>query len=96
MRERRRKADRRKEPRKEPDRRQEPEPTRIDPDDPDVIVTDRGTIRVLHRPDETHEEYEARLHAASPPLSEEQKDTILAAAKEYWAIIRERGRRREM
>ena len=65
--------------------------------DPDVIRTKRGTIRVLHRPGESREAYEARHLAAAPPPSGELKLLIRAAADRYWQqrAEEERARRRE-
>jgi hypothetical protein len=63
--------------------------------DPDVIITDRGTIRVLRRKGETEEDYLERLHAARPPLNERQKEVIRTAGREYWAAVRERRRKPE-
>jgi hypothetical protein len=77
-----RKPDRRKSDRREPEE-----------SGPDDVISDGRIVRVLRRPDESREEYEERLRAASPPLSEEQKDTIRNAAREYWAILRERRRK---
>ena len=58
--------------------------------DPDVIITGRGTIRVLHRPGESQEDYIKRLVAAAPPLSEHQREVLRNAFREYWQIVHER------
>jgi hypothetical protein len=63
-------------------------------EDPDIVVTDRA-IFVLRRKGETLEEWLARFRKAAPPLSERQKEVIRAAGAEYWAIVRERARKRK-
>ena len=57
--------------------------------DPGVILTEDG-VYTVRRKDQDKEEYTARSAAASPPLSDDAKAAIRAAADEYWAIVRER------
>jgi len=59
------------------------------------VIDDGRVVRVLRRTGEKQEEYEERLLAAAPPLSEPQRNTIRAAAREYWDIIRNDRRKRE-
>ncbi len=62
--------------------------------DPDVLIDDRG-VEVLHRRGESPAEFRQRCKAAAPPLTEEQKDEIRAASREYWAIVEFRERHRD-
>lgn len=63
-----------------------PEDYTISEDDDYVLITEDGII-VLHREDESTEDYLARVSAAWPPLTARQRQAIRAAAAEYWETV---------
>jgi hypothetical protein len=64
----------------------------ISPDDDYVLIT-ADRIIILHRENETMEEYGKRADAARPPLTVKQRQRIRAAADEYWDTVHRRERR---
>jgi hypothetical protein len=55
--------------------------------DPDIIITD-STVSVPRLPDESREQYLARLVDAAPPLNENQKNTVRRAIRELRNVLR--------